>query len=511
MGEDRRAANVATGLAVNLDRPITRRRLVGAAGTAGAGALLAGVPAGALARRRVRHADVVVAGAGYAGLTAARELVRRGHSVIVLEARERVGGRVVNKDLGGGVFTERGGTFIGPTQNRIKALADEVGVGTFPMYDEGNNVWMADGHRFEWSDTGPTGTAPPDPKVIFDAAKVIAKLDELSKQVPVNAPWTAPKAEEWDRQRFRDFVLANSSGNPRFRKLVNVALRAQMGAEMREISLLFALLFVAQSGDAHHPGTFERNFNTRGGAQQDRFEGGSEQVGLRVAAGLGDRIVLGSPVRRVEQGSGGVRVESDRAIVHAKQVVIAMAPAMVRRIDFSPELPEQRRGLNEAMRNGTLTKVSIVYDRPFWRDKGLSGTALSANGPVGVFFEDSPEDASKGIVIGFVGGDKNRKYRTLGRADRRARVIAEAEAVFGPQAGHPERIVESDWRGEKWSRGCPIALGTPNTLTRFGPALRRPVGRIHWAGTETADYWAGYMDGAVRSGERVARQIDELL
>ncbi|MFL5779941.1 MAG: flavin monoamine oxidase family protein [Thermoleophilaceae bacterium] len=496
------------GLAVNLDRPITRRRLVGAAG---AGALLAGVPAGALAKRRVRHADVVVAGAGYAGLTAARELVRRGHSVVVLEARERVGGRVVNKELGGGVFTERGGTFIGPTQTRIKALADEVGVGTFPMYDEGNDVWMADGHRFEWSDTGPTGTAPPDPRVIGDAAQVIYKLDQLSKQVPVHAPWTAAKADEWDRKTLRDFVLANSSGNPRFRKLVNVALRAQMGAEMREVSLLFTLLFIAQSGDAGHPGSFERNFNTRGGAQQDRFHGGSAQVGLRVAKQLGDRIVLGSPVRRLEQSSAGVRVESDRAIVHAKQVVIAMSPTMVRRIDFSPGLPEQRRGLNEAMRNGTLTKVSIVYDRPFWRDDGLSGTALSANGPVGVFFEDSPEDASKGIVIGFVGGDKNRKYRTLRRAERRARVVAELETIFGPRAAKVERIVESDWRGERWSRGCPIALGTPHALTRFGPALRRPVGRVHWAGTETADYWAGYMDGAVRSGERVAREIDALL
>jgi monoamine oxidase len=480
-------------------------------GAAGAGALLAGVPAGALARRRVRHADVVVVGAGFAGLTAALELVRRGRSVVVLEARDRVGGRVVNKDLGDGVFTERGGTFLGPTQTRIKRLADEVGVPTFPMYDEGDNVWVADGERFEWSDTGPTGTAPPDPKVIFDAAKVIFKLDDLSKQVPVRAPWEAPKAEEWDRRTLREFVIANSSGKPRFRKLVNVALRAQMGADMREVSLLFVLQFIAQSGDRRHPGTFERNFNTRGGAQQDRFHGGSQVVALRASEELGERVVLGSPVRRVESSANGVRVESDQVVVHAKRVVVAMAPSLVRRIDFSPGLPEQRRGLNEAMRMGTLTKVSVVYDRPFWRDKGLSGTALSANGPVGVFFEDSPEDASKGIVIGFVGGDKNRRYRTLGRADRRARVVAELETIFGPRAAKPERIVESDWRGEKWSRGCPISIGTPGTLTRFGPALRRPVGRIHWAGTETADYWAGYMDGAVRSGERVAREVDRRL
>jgi monoamine oxidase len=493
---------------VNLDRPITRRRLVGAAG---AGALLTGIPARALARRRVRHADVVVVGAGFAGLTAARELVRRGRSVMVLEARHRVGGRVVNKDLGDGVFTERGGTFLGPTQTRIRRLADEMGVGFFPMYDEGNNVYVADGKRLEWSDTGPTGTAPPDLEILPDVAKVIFKVDELSKQVPVRAPWTAPKADQWDRRTLREFAIANSSGHPRFLELLDVALRAQMGAEARDVSLLFALWFTAQSGDRKHPGTFERNFNTRGGAQQNRFHGGSQVVALRVAKQLGDRVVLGSPVRRIEQRPHGVIVESDDVLVRAKRVVVALAPALVKRIHFSPGLPEQRRRLNDTMPQGTLTKVSAVYDRPFWRDKGLTGTAVSLSGPAGIWFEDSPEDASRGIVIGFVGGDRNRLYRTLRRAERRARVIAELETLFGPKAGKVERLVESDWRGEKWSRGCPIAWAPPHTLTRYGPALREPVGRIHWAGTETADYWAGYMDGAVRSGERVAREIDRRL
>ena len=493
---------------MNLDRPITRRRVLGAAG---AGVLLAGVPAGALARRRVRRADVVVVGAGFAGLTAARELVGRAHSVVVLEARDRVGGRVVNKDLGNGVFTERGGTFQGPTQTHVKRLADEVGVGTFPMYNQGNNVYYADGDRLEWSDTGPTGTAPPDPEVIVDVAKIVLRLNQLSRQVPVKEPWKAPKAEEWDRRTLEQFAIANGSDNPRFLELVNAALRAQMGAESRDVSMLFALLFTAQSGDHKHPGTFDRNFNTRGGAQQNRFHGGSAVIGERVATQLGDRVVLGSPVRRIERRANGVTVESDHVVVHAKRAVIAMPPTLVRRIHFSPGLPEQRRRLNDTMPNGTLTKVSAVYERPFWRDKGLSGTAVSINGPVGIFYDDSPEDATKGIVIGFVGGDRNRRYLTLGQRERSARVVTELETLFGHEARDVERYVESDWRSERWSRGCPIAYAPPEVLTRYGPALRRPVGRIHWAGTETADYWAGYMDGAVRSGERVAREIDELL
>jgi monoamine oxidase len=494
---------------VNLDQPITRRRLVGAAG---AGALLAGLPAGALARRRVRHADVVVVGAGLAGLTTARELVRRGHSVVVLEARDRVGGRVLNLDLGNGVFTERGGTFQGPTQTRIKRLADQVGVGTFPTYTEGNNVYYADGDRLEWSDTGPTGTAPPDPEVIFDVAKLVVKLNELSREVPVRAPWRAPRAEEWDRRTLRQFAIANGSANPRFLELVNVALRAQMGAEAREVSLLFALLFTAQSGDRKHPGTFERNFNTRGGAQQNRFEGGSQVIALRVARALGGRVVLGSPVRRVERGANRVTVESDDVVVHAKRAVMALPPPLLSRIEFAPDLPEQRRRLNDALTMGTLTKATIVYERPFWRDKGLSGTALSLNGPIGALYDDSPEDASKGILFGFIGGDRARIYNRRPRADRRARVIAELETLFGPEAGRNiERYVESNWRREHWTRGCPIAYAPRQVLTRYGPALRRPVGRIHWSGTETADYWAGYMDGAVRSGERAAREVHDRL
>jgi monoamine oxidase len=487
-----------------LDRLLTRRRLIGAAG---AGALLAGLPSGALARRRVRRVDVVVVGAGFAGLTTACELVRRGRSVLVLEARDRVGGRALNKELGGGVIAERGATFIGPTQTQIRRLADQMGVATFPTFDEGDNVYLTRKGRSTYSDRGANGTAPPDPEIFGDIATLVFKIDQMAREVPVTAPWNAPKAHEWDAQTLGSFARANSDGKERFLRLLDVVTRAALGAEADEISLLFTVLFVAQSGDRQHPGTFERNFNTRGGAQQTRFHGGTQLVAERLAERLGARVVLGTPVRRVFDEWNGVRVESDLVTVHAREVVIALPPTMARRIEYHPELPAERRGLFAHFPQGTLTKVTAVYERAFWRDAGLTGTAVSLGGPIGATYDDSPPSGKPGIVFGFVGGDAARRFATLAPGARRARVLAQLERLFGPKAAHTTDYFETRWREARWSRGCPTAFAPPHTLTRYGPVLREPVGRIHWAGTETADYWAGYMDGAVRSGERVAAEV----
>ncbi|TML80009.1 MAG: flavin monoamine oxidase family protein [Actinobacteria bacterium] len=487
-----------------VDRPITRRRLLGAAG---AGALLAGVPAGALARRTVRHADVVVVGAGFAGLSAARELVRSGRSVVVLEARHRVGGRALNAELGGGVISERGATFIGPTQNRIRRLAKEVGVGTFPTYDEGDDVYLHDGKRSTYSDRGPTGTAPPDLEILGDIATAVYKIDQMARQVPVGSPWKASKAAEWDAQTLKDFVLANTDGNPRFIRLLEVVTRAAVGAEPQDVSLLWTVNFIAASGDEHHAGTFERNFNTRGGAQQTRFRGGSQRVAKLVARELGDRIVLGSPARRITQLPHGVLVSSDGAVVHAKRAIVAIPPVLSAEIVYEPALPASREDLLARFPQGTLTKVTAVYDRPFWRDKGLTGTAVCLDPPLGATFDDSPEDGSVGIVFGFVGGAAARSFNRRPPSERRAVALEGFSKLFGSEGLHPTRYLESNWRKQKWTRGCPLAYTGPGTLTKFGPALRKPVGRIHWAGTETSVFWSGYMDGAVRSGERAAREV----
>lgn len=457
----------------------------------------------------MRKVDVVVVGAGFAGLTAARDLKRAGLSVAVLEARDRVGGRVLNRSVGGGEESERGGTFIGPTQNRVLALAEDLKIDTFPTYNTGENVFFVDGERSTFSDTGPTGSAPSDPMILPDLATVITRLNEMSKEVPVDAPYEAARAAEFDSQTLETFI-ANNSLTPRFRRLAAAATRPIFGAEPRELSLLFTLFYIAASGDERNPGTFERNFNTRGGAQESRFVGGSQQLCIKLAKRLGKRVILRSPVTRIVQGRRGVRVESKRITVYAKRVIVTVPPTLAGRIDYTPELPAARDALTERVPQGTLCKVTAVYSRPFWRDQGLTGAALSLNGPVTATFDDSPPDGSPGVLFGFVGGDEARKFLATPRAERRAQVLGNFASFFGGEASTPLDYFETNWPEERFSRGGPVGIYGPGVLLGQGAALRTPVGRIHWAGTETATFWNGYMDGAVRSGERVAREVLDL-
>lgn len=450
---------------------------------------------------------MVVVGAGFAGLTAARELVKRGRSVIVLEARDRVGGRVFNHHLGHGVISEGGGTFVGPTQNHVLALAKQLGVRTFPTFDDGDNVYINGDLRLTYSDQGATGTAPPDPAILPDLVSVVAQLDQMSTTVPIDAPWEAASAAQWDGETLDAWIAANTI-NPEFRSdIVPLATRPIFGAEPTELSLLFTLFYIAASGDETHPGTFERNFNTRDGAQMYRFRGGTGLVVDRIAKALSKRVVLGSPVRRIEQAGGGVHVVSDRLTVKAKRVIVAVPPAVAGHIRYDPHLPAARAKLNRRLHQGTLIKAAAVYKTPFWRDDGLNGTAVATGGPVNATFDDSPPGGKPGIVFGFIGGDNARAHRRLSASKRRKVVLANYVNFFGAKAAKPIEYFETDWSVSPWTRGCPVGIGGTGIYTAYGPALRKPVRRIHWAGTETSTYWNGYMDGAVRSGERAATEV----
>jgi monoamine oxidase len=498
-------------------RESTRRGFLGASIAAGIGAAIAS-PADARKHHKHKHSkrrrrkpstpkvDYVVVGAGFAGLTAARSIAGAGKSVMVLEARDRVGGRVLNLDLGNGAVTERGGTFVGPTHDHVLALAKALGIGLFDTYDTGDNVYLSDGRRSTFSDSSPSGSAPLDPVILPDLATVVTQLDQMSTEVPVDAPWAAAKASQYDAQTLQSWLEQNSV-TPQFRRLATTACEPIFGSESRELSLLYVLFYIASSGNETNPGTFERNFNTRQGAQQWRFQGGSQLIPLKIASDLGRSVVLSSPVRRIVQSGGDVQVISDKVTVNAKKVIVAIPPTLAGRIDYSPDLPTERDQFMQRVPQGSLIKAGAVYDKPWWRDKGLTGSSVSTDGLVSATFDDSPEDASLGVLFGFIGGDKARQFNTMAPNDRHSQVLAEFSTLFGTEAGSPQRYFETNWTAEPWSRGCPVALYGPGTLTAYGPALRKPVGNIHWAGTETSNYWNGYMDGAVRSGDRAAKEV----
>jgi monoamine oxidase len=486
---------------------ISRRRLLGAGAATAAGSLAGGLPSAIAGPKdkRTRKADVAIVGAGFAGLAAARALEGKGHSTIVLEARNRVGGRSFNADIGGGEITDRGATFVGPTQDHLLALGEKMGVKRFDTYDTGENLYIANGQRMRFSDTSPAGSAPLDPTILPDLLQFVTRLDEMSKEVPVDAPWSAAKAAEYDAQTLQQFVDENTV-TPEFRTLASIATRPIFGAEPRELSLLYVLFYIASSGNEQNIGTFERNFNTRDGAQMWRYEGGTQLICLKVAKQLGRSVVLESPVRRITQTKHGVTVQSDRVNVEAKHVIVAVPPILTGKIDYEPGLPDQRVELIDHYPQGTLTKAACVYDKPFWRDDGLTGQVLYEKGPVAATFDDSPADGGVGVVFGFIGGDQARSFATLSNKARRQAVIDNYVEFFGPQAANPKQYVETIWKRESWTRGCPVGIPGLNQFAANGEALRKAVGRIHWAGTETSDYWVGYMDGAIRSGERAAAE-----
>jgi monoamine oxidase len=489
---------------------LTRRGVLGAGAAGGAGLLLAGgrgaahaTPADAAPGEEPATVDAVIVGGGLAGLTAARALTRAGRSVVVLEARDRVGGRTLNHDLGGGDVTEAGGQYVGPTQNRVLALAAELGVGTYPGYGPGENVYIADGRAQRYR-----GDIPPDPLALPDLALLITRLDAMAAKVPVDRPWTAPNAEALDGQTVETWIRANTVNAARVLRLVDLFLAPALGSRAADVSMLFLLATIAGYGDAQTPGTLERGIGSKDAAQDSRLVGGSQQLSLRMAQDLGDRVVLQAPVRRIAQADGWVTVTAaDGRAWRGRGAVVAVPPPLAVEIDWDPLLPVEHDSLRRRMPLGTLAKCEAIYAEPFWRSAGLSGQALKLDGAVPAMFDNTPPDGRPGVLMGFMGGRSWRTWMGRPAAERRQAVLEDFAAAFGARALAPIDYFEQDWVRERWTRGGPTSILAPGTLVDFGPALTRPVGAVHWAGTETAGYWNGYMDGAISSGERAAREV----
>lgn len=443
-----------------------------------------------------QQTDVVVVGAGLAGLVAARRLSEGGAGVLVLEARKRVGGRLVSEPIGPGEQVEMGGQWVGPTQDRVLALAAELGLELFPTRTEGRNLIERDGRLRRYR-----GTIPRlGPLVLLDLEQTRRRLARLARSVDPRAPWQAPDAERLDSLTLADW-LGRTARTRLGRELIALSCRTVWGAEPREMSLLYALAYIRAGG------SFDALLDVEGGAQQDRIVGGSQLLASRIAESLADRVVTRAPVEGIAWTADSVDVEAGDLAVSARRAVVTAPPPILAGIAFEPALPDTHARLAARMPGGRLIKLAAVYDEPFWRDEGLSGEAVSLTGPVTVMFDNSPPSGAPGALTGFVGGSDAPGYAALPAAERRRVALACFARMFGPRAERAELFLERDWGAEPWSLGGPVSLMGTGTLAELGPALREPVGPLHWAGTERASVWCGYMDGAVRSGEEAAAGV----
>ncbi len=443
-----------------------------------------------------READVAIVGAGFAGLAAARALVAAGRDVVVLEARDRVGGRVLNHPLDGGTVVEVGGQWVGPGQLRVNKMIAELGLETFPTYDDGEHLLDLRGRVKRY-----TGDIPPlPPAALLDVGQSQLRFDRMAKRVPLEAPWAADRAERWDEETFATWIRRNTrTASARF--FWEVFCEAVFAAEPQDFSLLHALTYT-------HSGNGTNSLiGVRNGAQQDRVVGGTQLIAQRLAAQLGDALVLGAPVRTIEQRADGVRVVADGTDVRARHAIVAIPPTLAGRIFYDPALPQRRDQLTQKVPAGSVIKVNAVYDEPFWRSEGLSGQSAGDRAPIRFTFDNSPPSGTPGVLVCFLEGAQARRFSRVDVAERRRAVLASLAGYFGPRAAKPVELVEQDWSEEEWTRGCYGAHLGPGVWTQFGPALRQPCGRIHWAGTETAAVWNGYMDGALTSGERAAAEV----
>ena len=445
-------------------------------------------------------ADVAVVGAGPAGLMAARQLVRAGHTVVVLEARDRVGGRTWS-DTVDGAWLEIGGQWVSPDQTELLGLLDELGKETYPRYRDGEAVYVApDGTRTRYTgDRFPVSEA-----TAAEMERLIAVLDDLTAQVGPHEPWAHPLARELDTVSFHHWLRQQSDDEEACLNIGLFIAGGMLTKPAHAFSTLQAVLMAASAGSFSN--LVDEDF-----ILDRRVVGGMQSVSLAMAEELGEAVHLGTPVRTIRWDDEGATVVSDRVTVRARRVVMAVPPNLYSRVSYEPPLPRRQHQLHQHLSLGLVIKVHAVYDTPFWREDGLSGTCFGAEELVQEVYDNTNHGDTRGTLVGFVSDEKADAVFAVDPAERRRRILASVATYLGDRALEPVVYYESDWGSEEWTRGAYAASFDLGGLSRYGADQRTPVGPLHWACSDLAAEGYQHVDGALRMGRAVAEEIHAAL
>lgn len=439
--------------------------------------------------------DVVVVGAGLSGLCAARKLRAEGATVAVLEARNRVGGRTLTEPIGNGVF-DLGAQWIGPQHKRVHALLNELGLDTLPTYTNGKKVLETEGKISTYKRSIASMSVPN----LIQLTGALSYVNRVRKRVLPGSPMSAEGADSLDGETLETW-RSRIVKSARINAVIDAAVRSIFGAEARDLSALYFLM-VLNAGEGMLSLT-----EARGGAQQDWILDGAQAISLGLSNELGDAVMLDTPVRKLVQSREGVDALSGGTTIGGRYAVVAVPPTLAGRIEYERSISVARDQLTQRFAMGTVVKVIVTYEQAFWRENGLSGEVVSSDGPLSVVYDSTSHDQRQPALVGFVAGSQARQWSAQPLADRQRRVTAALARYFGEAAHSYTDYRELDWGSEPWTRGGPAGALPPGVLTHAFAHLRKPEGRIHWAGTEAATEWIGYMEGAIQSGERAADEV----
>ncbi|KAH7639683.1 amine oxidase [Dermatophagoides farinae] len=468
--------------------------------------------------------NVAIIGAGLSGLYAANILNDYGiTNYCVLEARDRIGGRLLTKKDPKVGWVDLGGSYVGPSQHYIQKLIQKLGIETYKIDVTGKSVYLNQKRRYLHN--GNELPSLSNKLVELEIRHVLKLMDEMSEQLPRDEPWKHPQAIEWDRQTFGQF-LDKHCWSQEAKDFIAIYIGCCTSCEAYEQSLLWSLWYIRQCDG------LDIMYNIENSAQDSKLVGGTQQICQQLLQRIGvDKVKLSKPVTQIimenkqqqqSESKSLIRIKTlDGECLKCNYIIMAIPPVLVQKIHFNPSLPPVYSQMLQKFTMGSAIKCIVYYKEQFWRNDqqqqqqpSLNGNMLincpqPCDGPITYTVDDTKPDGSYPAIVGFIIGDRARDMLERSREERLHYICQSYSRAFdSKKALQPIHYEEQNWMAEQYTGGCFTGLGAPGFLTNYGLLLKQPLfDCIFPAGTETSTHWAGFMDGALQSGERAAFEV----